>query len=207
MTLEELIRIIVEAVERMIKLSKIKVAAYAFDHANASETLDAAEVVNGSAQLLAPSYDSYQKHDHADILFLDYIPIEYLPRLALCILDDSISQLISTMISEGKTVYVLKKAPEKSGNPPAAFNALLDTYYSILKSYGVIFLHLESISESPVSEIPVSGPCSFVGNVLSLKELQNYPIDSSITIGQSCVITTLALETAEKMNITIIRQP
>jgi len=201
MTLEELIHIIVEAVERMIKLSKIKVVAYTFDQANTRETLDAAETINGSAQLLPPSYDSYRMHDLADILFLDYVPIEYLPKLALCIIDDSISRLICTMISEGKSVYVLKKAPEKFGNPPAALNALLDTYYSLLKSYGVIFLNSESISESPVSK-----PSSFVGNVLSLKELQNYPANNGIIVGPNCVITTLALETAKKMNVTITRQ-
>jgi len=201
MTLEQLIRIIVEAVERVIKLSKIRVIAYAFDHTNEREILDAAEAINGSARLLSPNFDLSQTHDCGDTLFIDYIPIEYLPRLALGIFDDSISQLICTMVSEGKTVYIVKKAPKKYGNPPAALNALLDTYYSLLESYGVIFLHPESTSEICGSERN-----HFVGSVLSLKELQSYPANSSLIIEPSCVITTLALETAEKMNVTITRQ-
>jgi len=201
MTLEQLIRIIVEAVERVIKLSKIRVIVYAFDHANASETLDAAEAINGSVQMLSPNFDLSQTLDSGDTLFIDYIPIEYLPRLALGIFDDSISRLIYTMISEGKTVYILKKAPKRQGNPPAALNALLETYYSLLESYGVIFLYPES-----TSEICVSVHNHFVGNVLSLKEMQSYPANSSLIIEPNCVITTLALETAEKMNVTITRQ-
>jgi len=201
MTLEELIRIIVEVVERVIKLSKIRVAAYAFDHANVRETLDAAEIINGSARLLSLNLDSSQKFDCGDVLFLDYIPMEYLPKLALGICDDSISRFIYAMISEGKTVYVLKRAPDRFGNPPVALKALLDTYISLLKSCGVIFLHPESTSISPRSE-----HYNFVGNVLSMKELQNYPADSKITVESKCVITTLALETAEKMNVTITRQ-
>jgi hypothetical protein len=201
MTLEELIRIVVETVERVIKLNRIKIIAYVFDQANVVETLEAAGVINGSAQLLSPKFDSSPTHDCGDILFLDYIPIEYLPKLALGICDNSLCRLINSMIASGKPIYVLKKSPEMSQKSSAAFKALLDTYSSLLKNYGFIFLEPEDTPECADST-----PYHFTGNVLSLKELQNCSAGGKIIVEPKCVITTLAAETAKNMNVTIIRQ-
>ena len=202
MTLEQLIRIVVEAVERAITLNRFKIAAYAFNKANTEQTLQAARVINGSAVLLS-NESLLSETDSCDILFLDSIPIEYLPKLALGICDDSVSRLINMMPAQGKTIFVLR-APEQLPNAPMAFKALMNTYRGLLNNYGYIFLDSENNSSHNQG---LAGSCRrFTGNVLSRADLMSYPRAGEIIVGPDCVVTALALETAKQKDVTIKRQ-
>jgi len=198
MTLEQLVLIVMQAVERAIKLSRLKITAFAFEKANAGDVLDVAKVINGSALTLTS-----EMQDCGDVLFLDCIPIEYLPKLALGICDEPVCRQIIKAVANGKTVFVLKKSPDDMQNAPAACRALIDTYRRFLGLSGFVFLDSDAHSD-----VYRSARINYSGNVFSRGDLMNHSGDGvkEIVVSPDCAVTTLAADTARSMNITIRKQ-
>ena len=198
MTLEKLLIIVSNAVERAITLSRLKVTVFAFEDSSTEETLKAARIINGSAIKLTP-----EMHDCGDVLFLDCIPLEYLPKLVLGICDEPICRQIIMTVSQGKTVFVLKKSNEDLRNAPAVCLALLDTYRRFLKSSGYVFL-----DSYEVEGTKRAAQRSFDGKLLARGDLLSCigAGTKEIIVNSDCVVTMLAAETAKSMNITIKKQ-
>jgi len=198
MTLKQLVLIVSEAVERAIILSRLKVTAFAFDKANTDKTLETARIVNGTAHELNP-----QSNDGGDVLFLDCIPLEYLPKLALGIGDEPICRQILAMVAQGKTILVLGKSKDDLSNAPAACIELIGVYRRFLKFCGYVFLDSDGAFVNTRT-----AQCHFNGSVLSRGDLlsrANVDI-KEIIVKPDCVITTLAADTARSMNITVRKQ-
>jgi len=198
MTLEQLVIIVSNAVERAIKLSRLKVTAFAFEESHTEETLKAARIVNGSAITLTP-----EMNDCGDVLFLDCIPTEYLPKLVLGICDEPICRQIIMTVAQGKTVFVLRKSNEDFQNAPAVCLALLNTYRNFLKRSGYVFLDsFEDEGGKRATQLSFDGKLLARGDLLRCIDAGT----EEVIIKPDCVVTMLAAETAKSMNITIKKQ-
>lgn len=134
MTLEELTRIIIEAVELVIALQKLHVGICIFDAANAEKVREAALSLNGKCLPQGAGTCA------CDVVFTDALPVSHFAKLALGIIDDEKTQYIHGTVMNGGTVFVLGAAPTALEKTPLACAALLEKYKSMLESYGYIFL-------------------------------------------------------------------
>lgn len=194
MTLREVVILVIEAVERALYLNRLRVGAYAFGAQGREQVLQAARCVNGSAGWIAPERDA-----PCDILLLDHIPLEWLPRLALGLREDALSSYLGRMAVAGKTIVVLGRAPEPEEHAPQAYRALLHSYRKILGGYGYLFLG-EQAAEAG------GGRAVYAGNVLSRKELLQHAAGGRIRVAPEVVVTPLAREAAREQGIVIIRE-
>jgi hypothetical protein len=155
MTIEELVKVIAETVQKYLLLESQKVLALYFDDANKAELLEAA-------------------------LGLAFTPW---------------GRLAGAMLSRGKPVFQLKKAPAESS---PACRKMMKTYWARLAGLGVVLLDTKE-KNSPAKTV-------FRKNVLSRRDLYGYKNTGRLIIGRGVVVTTLAAEAAKAMNIEIVRQ-
>ena len=200
MTLKELIRIIVEAVERYFFLERQNVLALYFDQTNRHELTEAAQSINGRAECVSAA-DIEHITEEYDVVFVDYIPIHMVaePALGLCV--SPWGKLMASMFGRGKPVFQLKKAPD-SGTFSPACRALLKEHWARLSSLGVILLDVVN-DKAELSEKPEA---VYTGNVLSREDIFLYRSNNKIVVGKNVLITALAEDTARELRIALVRQ-
>ncbi|MDR0512385.1 MAG: hypothetical protein LBG93_04705 [Treponema sp.] len=200
MTLKELIRIIVQVVERYFFLERQKVLALYFDQANRQELMEAAKSINGRADCFSAA-DLERAAGDYDIVFVDYIPAHMVaePALGLCV--SPWGKLMAAMFIRSKPVFQLKKDPDSGSFSPAC-RALLKEHWLRLASLGVVLLD----SEGGEAEITAQQETVYTGNVLSRGDVNRYAGVNKIVVGNNVLVTSLAGETARELGIELIRQ-
>jgi hypothetical protein len=199
MTIEELVKIIAEAVAKYIFLDQQKVLALCFDEANRTELLEAARSVNGRADYVPASGMEGIREDY-DVMFVDHIRFPDLAEAALALAFSPWGRLIGGMLSRGKPVFQLKKTPG-SGLLGPACRTVLKGYWRQLASLGVVLLDSGGA--------PVGGAEREIlhsGNVLSRRDLFVFPGADRIVIGREALVTALAADEARARGIEIVRR-
>jgi len=204
MTLEELVKIIVEAVERHFFLDRQKVLALCFDEANKAELLEAANSINGRADYFSAA-DIERVGDGYDAMFVDYIPIFGVaePALGLCI--TPWGKLMAAMVSRSKPVFQLKKAPSSYEINPAC-RELLKEHWARLYSLGVVLLDNNAGGGHAGPKVPAKGEAVYAKNVLSRQDIYGYLGINRLVVGKDVVVTALAADTAKALKIELARQ-
>lgn len=207
MTLERLVQIVVEIVEKTMILQKLQVGVCICDKANTEHTREYARTVNGECHIFSPG--NIVKEDvcvPCDILFVDFLPARYLAKLALYVCDDQFSLCINETVLRGGTVFVLNSENSLHKNTPAACIELLKKYMKMLESYGYVFLNYGgTIPEITGSAETSESSYTYRKNVLTRADLLPLASNSVVTVASSVLITDLARETARYRNIEIIR--
>jgi len=204
MTLEKLIQIIVEVVERHFFLERQKVLALCFDEANRSELMDAANLINGRADYVS-SADMDRISGDYDVIFVDYIPIFAVAEAALGICITSWGKLMASMFSRSKPVFQLKKAPGSDGISQPCRKLLME-HWARLDSLGVILLDANAGSVSSEEKGVAGEQAVYTRNVLSKRDIHAYDGISKLIVGRGVVVTALAEDTARDLKIKLIRQ-
>lgn len=213
MTLERLIRIVAEAVERAIALQSLRVCAIVMERENAAVLKEAASSINGTYELFCESMDGADLG--CDVFFIDCVPPHYLAKLALGICDDAASRALGEAALRGKPIFVLKDDCPLHPETSAAFAAMLGSYRAMLESYGYVFLNdtAESAETQNRSTLHLSGEATvraacYDGNVLSRRELLEISggrRGAIVTVSGGVLVTAFAQETARLMGIEIKR--
>jgi len=204
MTLEKLIAIIVEVVERHFFLERQKVLVLYFDQANRQELMDAANLINGKADCFS-SADMDRIHGDYDVMFVDYIPVFAVAEAALGICISSWGKLMASMFSRGKPVFQLKKAPGSDGISQPC-RKLLKEHWARLDSLGVILLDANAESVSGEEKGAAGEQAVYTRNVLSKRDIYAYDGISKLVVGKGVLVTALAEEMARYLKIKLIRQ-
>lgn len=204
MTLEELTRIIIEAVERAIALQKLRVGVCLFDAANAEKVRKTAIGLNG--QCLPLDAESAGT-GVCDVVFTDALPVSHFAKLALGIIDDERSQYLHGAVMNGGTIFVLGDAPAALQRTPPACAALLEKYKIILESYGYVFLGEE---KSAVAAEQNPGERADIFDlrhkrVIGGADLATLPGGGRVYADSGAVVTVLAADMARDKKIVIER--
>lgn len=201
MTLESLVRIVIETVEKEAALRRLRVGACAFDKNNLEELREYAGSVNGKYRIFEPEGFPEEKAGNAcDLLFVDRLPARLLAGLALGVGGDGPAIYMNGMILRGGAVFVLKDGTGITEATPPSRAELLRLYKKMLEKCGFVFLSSGGRDGADALEPAVYGK-----NVLSRGELLAHARGGVITVGASVVITDLAKDTARDKNITITR--
>ncbi len=190
MTLERLIKIVIDAVESVINR---KTFAYLVDKKNSNELNEFL-----GNYIFPKIINSFEEIPNT--LILDSLPIEYISKLSMLITDDELLRFINKVVLSGGEVIILKR-PCLS-NSPDSYKSLVNKYIDILKSFNISFyeenkaLNTEKTSNSAV----------FDGNVFSKSDLLRYRGLNEVYVKNSVVITQLAIDEAKKLNINIIKK-
>lgn len=195
MTLEKLIRIVMEAVEQVMFRQKLKVVSYAFDEKNIEAQIAWMEKINSNGK----AYCRGQlPAETPDILLIDFIPLKYLSLLALGLCIDDFTSCFNQTLWAGKKVVVMKKAPMANPNTLP----LAESCYQKLAGYGVTFL------DGPASAAALAAkaealPLVYSGNVLAHKDVWTHTKSGKLWIAPHVVVTQLAREEAHRLGIDI----
>jgi hypothetical protein len=199
MTIEELIKIIVETVTKYIFLDRQKVLALCFDEANKTELMEAARCINGRADYISGG-DIERAGGDYDILFVDYIRFPDVAEAALGLAFSPWGKLIGGMVAGGKPVFQLKKTPGSAELNPAC-RTVLKGYWKQLYSLGVVLLNSGGSGTAEAGK-----ELLYTGNVLSRRDIFACSGAGRIVIGGKVVVTALAADEARARNIEIVRQ-
>lgn len=131
------------------------------------------------------------------IYFIDFLPVRYLPLLALGIAADEFTVFVSSLIAGGAEIFVSECEKTKNQN----YNNLFNSYINILKTFGVKFgepraepaAKSERVSESSIS---------YSKKVLTKQDLLQYK-NIEIKADKSVIVTDLAKEEAARRGIKI----
>lgn len=193
MTLEKLIRIVIEAVEKALALQRLRVAILLFDGANGER------VERAAARLGAP-YRRLGREDANeatfDVVFTDALPASHFAKLALGIIDSAEAGLLHETVMNGGTVFVLGGTPAILERTPPACAALLQKYRAMLESYGYIFL--DGLAASKTESCDLRGRRVIGGGDVAL-----LPDNCQLLADRGTVITSLAAERARDKKIAI----
>ncbi|MDR0649182.1 MAG: hypothetical protein LBF92_07580, partial [Synergistaceae bacterium] len=137
MTYELLVKIVVEVIKRLEALQKLRVGGFAFDAGNEARVRAKAESINGAFELL--SYGDLEGLTPCDILFMDRLPIEHVPNLALGVSCDALDRYLNRLISGGGRVFLLEGVESQAEKAPRAFRDMMSSYARTLASFGYIF--------------------------------------------------------------------
>ena len=207
MTLEKLIQIIVEVVERHFFLERQKVLALCFDEANRQELMDAANSINGNADCFS-SADLDRIHGDYDVMFVDYIPVFAVAEAALGICVSSWGRLMASMFSRSKPVFQLKKAPGSDGISQPC-RKLLKEHWARLDSLGVILLDTLDTNEESFrgeEQEPIGEKVVYTKNLLSRRDVCAFNGINTLVVGKGVLVTALAEDMAKDLKIKLVRQ-
>jgi hypothetical protein len=199
MTIEELVKIIIETVTKDLLLDRQKVLALCFDEANKTELMEAACSINGRADYAAGS-DIERIAEDYDVLFVDYIRFPDVAEAALGLAFTPWGRLMGGMVARGKPVFQLKKTPG-SGDLNPVCRAVLKTYWKRLNSLGVVLLDSGGSASGGAGKEAL-----YTGNVLSRQDIIAYSNADRIVIGRDVVVTALAADEARAGNIELVRR-
>jgi hypothetical protein len=199
MTIEELVKIIVETVTKYLFLDRQKVLALCFDEANKTELMEAARCVNGKADYI-PGGDIERAGGDYDVLFVDYIRFPDVAEAALGLAFSPWGRLIGGMLAGGKSVFQLKKTPGSRDLNPAC-RTVLKRYWKQLYLLGVVLLDSGGSSAGGVKK-----DLLYAGNVFSRQDLFACSNADRVVVGREVVVTALAADEARARNIEIVRQ-
>jgi hypothetical protein len=202
MTIEEVVKIIVEAVTKYMFLDRQKVLALCFDEANKISLMEVAQSINGRADYFSGGDIERITGDY-DVMFVDYIRFPDVAEAALGLAFSPWGALMGRMLSRGKSVFQLKKAPG-SGDMSPACRTMLKTYWKQLYSLGVVLLETSGSGGEPKGGEP-KNDAVYTRNVLSRQDLFAYTGAKRLFIGRDVVVTTLAADAAKAINMEIVR--
>lgn len=191
MDIKELIKIIIEVVEKIKNEENQQVIGICFDKSN-QEKLK--EKISANKVFY---YKDYNEVKLPDILYLDFISLDILPQVALGIANDNISSLIKKMLLNDKKIIVLgyEKLDVNNG-----YHKLFASYYKLIEGYGITF------EDNKNKEVDIlNNQLKFDGKVLTKKDIIFIENCEVILVEKSTVITDLAREEAVRKNITISR--
>lgn len=201
MTLEELTRIIIEAVERAMALQKLHVGVCVFDAANAEKVREAALSLNGKCLLRGAETCV------CDVVFTDALPVSHFAKLALGIIDDEQTHYLHGTVMNGGAVFVLGAAPAALEKTPPSCAALLEKYKIMLESYGYVFLGEEK-NAPEAGQNPGARTDIFDlrhKRVMGGTDLATLPNGCRVYANSGAVITGLAADMARDKKIVIER--
>lgn len=200
MTLESLVRIVTEVVEQVMQRQRLKVGACVFDQENEKTVIEHMSGINDKGVIYRGAFPT----ELPDMLFIDCIPSRYMPKLALCLLDDEFTSFFGHVLLSGRKIVVIN--PTTVGN--GAIQPLFESYRRMLESYGVCFLgYSENFIVTPKITDGISNADSineFTGNVLSKKDVLENSKNGKIYVSKGVIITQLAKEEAELRKIEIV---
>lgn len=201
MTLEELIRIIIEAVEQAMALQKLRVGVCVFDSANAKKVRETALCLNG--KYLPKGAET----SVCDVVFTDALPVSHFAKLALGVIDDEQAQYLHDTVMNGGTIFVLGDAPAALKRTPPACAALLEKYKTMLESYGYVFL--DTGKKTPGAE---QNPCTRADifdlrhkRVIGGADIATLPGGGCVYANSGAVVTGFAADMARDKKIVIER--
>lgn len=205
MTLERLVQIVVEVIEKIAALQRLQVGVWVFDKADMERTCEYAQQVNGVYRLFE-SGDKAEEADRepCDLIFLDRLPEHCLAKLALGINDDRLSLCINATILKGGTVFVLNSGNGLCEKTPVAYAGLLKKYIKTLETYGYVFLNSKRITPE-VAGAAETGKIFYRKKVLTKADLLSLESNSVVAVAPSVLITELARETARYRHIEIVQ--
>jgi len=204
MTLEELIRIIIEAVDSAMALQRLRVGVCLFDAANLSKVQEAAGCIGGKGPLLDMETAAGMP---CDVIFTDAPPVGHFAKLALGIIDSNPAKYLHEAIMNGGTVFVLGDAPAALQKTPPACAALLQKYKTMLEAYGYVFLGAgDTFQETPGSGGTEAGCFDLRGKkVIGRGDIAALPRGGRVLADGSALITNLAADVARDKKIAIKR--
>jgi hypothetical protein len=206
MTYETLVKIIIETIKRLDAFSRLRVGAFAIEAKNGQEVKTVAESLNGKCVFLR--CDDLDVLMPCDILFMDRLPVERVPNLALGVSRDALDRYLNGVILNGGAILVLKNGMDEDIKARPAFRALMVSYARMLTSYGYVFLGRPEMGKKPEADTSTSPSHSrrvFTRKFLSRGDLLEYASDGSIALGNEVRMTDLALDTARSMNLKVRR--
>ncbi len=190
MDIKELIKIIIEVVDEVMKQENQVVVGIFFNKDNEEK------LKKESSFDKIFYYKDFQENALPDVLYLDFIAVSLLPNIALGLENDNISKLVKNMLLNGKKIIVLGLENLEVNNCNEGYNKLFENYYKILESYGIIFKNkMTNLNKSNV----------FEGNVLTKKDILICKEHKELIVKENTVITMLAKEEAIKYNIKIVK--
>jgi hypothetical protein len=136
MTYDALAKIVTEIIARLDVLMAIRVGVFSLDAENDADVGVAAELVNGKCSFL--DYRDLGSFAPCDILFMDKLPTERVPNLALGISRDVLEAYLNRVILSGGRVFVLHDAELSERKVSPVFSDLKASYVRTLTSYGYI---------------------------------------------------------------------
>lgn len=204
MTYETLVKIILETIKRLEAFRRLRVGAFVIEAENSQEVKKVAESLNGKYVFLR--YDDLDTVMPCDILFMDRLPAERVPHLALGVSCDALDRYLNGVILNGGGIFVLKDSLDEGRMARPAFRALMASYTRMLASYGYVFLGQPETKRSPGPDTFASySGRVFTGRFLSRGDLLEYASNGSIAIGNGVRMTDLALDAAQDLNLKIRR--
>jgi hypothetical protein len=204
MTYELLLKTVSEVLRRIEALMSLRVGVFSFDPADREILYETASKVNGKYVLL--DFRSNLDTAPCDIIFIDALPAEYHPKLALGITDDGPSRCLNGAIGRGNKVLVLKDIPPTGPRAADAFRELFAGYRKTLESYGYVFLSRRPPQGEPLAGIAGRDIESVWKNrVLTRADLLEHAGGGFMDIGRHVIVTDLAREAAAASGIGIRR--
>jgi hypothetical protein len=208
MTLQKLIEIIIETVERHLAMSRFKVFAVSFGDEHGmgpvkhEALLSAAHIINGEARFATASACMDMVDPLGiDALFVDYLPFPVAAEIALGLATSPFGTLAHYMLARGKPVFVLEKDPRCK--PVGAYRELYRKHWAALASFGVIFLGGGG-GESGMARKEAEDSVFCEKKVLSRADVVLCKA-AKIVVSKDVIVTDLAKDTARALNINIVR--
>ncbi len=190
MDIKELIKLIIEVVDEVMKQENQIVVGIFFNKDNEPKLKEECKFNE------IFYYKDFEESALPDVLYLDFISISLLPHIALGLENDNISKLIKNMLLNGKKIIVLGLENEEVSSCNEGYSKLFENYYKILESYGIIFKNkMTNLIKTNV----------FDGKVLTKKDILICKEHREIIVKENTVITMLAKEEAIKYNIKIVK--
>jgi hypothetical protein len=208
MTKEELVKIILEVIEKQQSFSKAKILATAVDEADRADVLAQASLVGGEVTYVPLSgLDGIT--ETYDMFFFDYVPLTQAAEFALGLNITPLGRKVFEYMSRGKPTYILKKDPKSPETKPL-YRTLLKRHWAALAELGMGVCHGDWLSALKGKQdcgdcAASSNTVKYTKNVLSRADLADYASVGKIVICKDVVVTCLASETAKKLGIDIVR--
>jgi hypothetical protein len=203
MTIEELVKIIVEIVAKYMFLERQRVLAVCFDDANSAALLEAAQTINGRADFFSGGAIERITGDY-DVMFVDYIRFPDAAEAALGLAFSPWGALAGKMLSRGKPVFQLIKTPG-SGELSPACRTMMKGCWKQLYALGARLLDTGGTGGGETKG-EAENEAAYTKNVLARQDLFAYAGAARLLIGRDVVVTSLAADTARDMGIQIVRQ-
>ncbi|MCL1997124.1 MAG: hypothetical protein FWG63_13075 [Defluviitaleaceae bacterium] len=203
MTIRDLIKIIIVAVERVLFLENLRVKAIVFNKENTALVNTAMGKINTKGDV----YEKIPSNDETDILFdilfIDEMPLRYYSSVALGMGHDPFTLFVQKALAQNKKIVILKE-PQKIENKN--YKMLIENYKRILVSYGVIFAGdiAGSCTHPDIYSYAENCGSVYEGNVLSATDILNLSKTTNIIyIDDTTIVTALAYEQAASVGVTI----
>ena len=114
-----LVKIVVEVIKRLEALQRLRVCGFVFDAVNELRVRAKAGSINGAFEFL--SYGDLEGIAPCHILFMDRLPIERVPNLALGVSCDALDRYLNRLILSGGRVFLLEGLESQAEKAPGRF--------------------------------------------------------------------------------------